>query len=125
MTTAEHVEEILVHLQGRAKDVVKFWIRNSESNTQTDPNAIYSLLRKHFSCSQYSPVPFSDFYTTLPNENEEPYNYWLRLNKAADVVSECLRERGKLFDNPGPEITHVYPPLSQERFGSDLSIQVH
>ena len=53
----EHVEEILVHLRGGAKDVVKFWIRNSESDIQTSPNAVYSLLRKHFSCSQYSPVP--------------------------------------------------------------------
>lgn len=108
MNTAEHVEEILVHLRGRAKDVVKFWIRNSESDTQTSPNAIYSLLRKHFSCSQYSPVPLSDFYTTLPNENEEPYDYWLRLNKAADVASECLMEQGKSFDNPGTEIAHMF-----------------
>lgn len=108
MNTDEHVEEILVHLRGRAKDVVKFWVRNSESDIQISPNAIYSLLRRHFSCSQYSPVPLSDFYTTLPNENEEPYDYWLRLNKAADVASECLRERGKSFDNPGTEIAHMF-----------------
>ncbi|RXN38043.1 Retrovirus-related Pol polyprotein from transposon 412 [Labeo rohita] len=93
MSADEHVEEILVHLRGKAKDVVKFWIRNCDSATTVCPNSVYSLLRKHFSCNHYSPVPLADFYTTLPDEDENPYDYWLRLNKAADVASECLREQ--------------------------------
>ncbi|RXN35516.1 gypsy retrotransposon integrase 1 [Labeo rohita] len=56
---------------------------------------IDGLLRKHFSCNHYSPVPLADFYTTLPDEDENPYDYWLRLNKAADVAFECLREQGQ------------------------------
>ncbi len=108
MSADEHVEEILVHLRGKAKDVVKFWIRNCDSTTTVCPNSFYSLLRKHFSCSHYSPVPLADFYTTLPEEDENPYDYWLRLNKAADVASECLREQGKTLDNPSVEIVHMF-----------------
>ncbi len=108
MSADEHVEEILVHLRGKAKDVVKFWIRNCDSTTTVCPNSVYSLLRKHFSCSHYSPVPLADFYTTLPEEDENPYDYWLRLNKAADVASECLREQGKTLDNPSVEIVHMF-----------------
>lgn len=104
----EHVEEILVHLRGKAKDVVKFWIRNCDSATTVCPNSVYSLLRKHFSCSHYSPVPLADFYTTIPEEDENPYDYWLRLNKAADVASECLREQGKALDKPSVEIVHMF-----------------
>ncbi|KAL1276854.1 hypothetical protein QQF64_036477 [Cirrhinus molitorella] len=111
MSADEHVEEILVHLCGKAKDVVKFWIRNCDSAIAVCPNSVYSLLRKHFSSNHYSPVPLADFYTTLPEEDENPYDYWLRLNKAADVASECLRERGKTLDKPHVEIVHVYQTL--------------
>lgn len=108
MSADEHVEEVLVHLRGKAKDVVKFWIRNCDSSTTVCPNSVYSLLRKHFSCNHYSPVPLADFYTTLPEEDENPYDYWLRLNKAADVASECLREQGKTLDKPNVEIVHMF-----------------
>ncbi|XP_042612137.1 uncharacterized protein LOC122144976 [Cyprinus carpio] len=108
MNADEHVEEILVHLRGKAKDVVKFWIRNCDSATTVCPNSAYSLLRKHFSCSHYSPVPLADFYTTLPEDNENPYDYWLRLNRAADVASECLQEQGKTLDKPSVEIVHMF-----------------
>lgn len=108
MNSDEHVEEILVHLRGKAKDVVKFWIRNCDSASNVCPNSVYSLLRKHFSCNHYSPVPLADFYTTLPEEDENPYDYWLRLNKAADVASECLREQGKTLDKPSVEVVHMF-----------------
>lgn len=108
MSADEHVEEILVHLRGKAKDVVKFWIRNCDSATTVCTNSVYSLLRKHFSCSHYSPVPLADFYTTLPEEDENPYDYWLSLNKAADVASEYLREQGKTLDKLSVEIVHMF-----------------
>ncbi|KAL1277398.1 hypothetical protein QQF64_024071 [Cirrhinus molitorella] len=112
MSADEHVEEILVHLRGKAKDVVKFWIRNCDSAIAVCPNSVYSLLRKHFSSNHYSPVPLADFYTTLPEEDENPYDYWLRLNKAADVASECPREQGKTLDKPQMEnSSHVYQTL--------------
>ncbi|KAK0130982.1 Retrovirus-related Pol polyprotein from transposon 412 [Merluccius polli] len=48
----EQAEEILVHLRGKAKDVVKFGIRNSNIDMHAQPDMIYGLLRKHFSCTR-------------------------------------------------------------------------
>ncbi|CAL9686065.1 unnamed protein product [Knipowitschia caucasica] len=101
-------EEIIVHLRGRAKDIVKFGIRNGEVDVKSNPNAIYSLLRKHFSPSVCSSVPLADFYSTLPKENEDPYEFWLRLNRAADNAVSCLSEQGKEFDNPSVEVTRMF-----------------
>lgn len=108
MSANEHVEEILTHLRGKAKDAVKFWIRNCDGAITVCPNSVYILLRKHFSSTHYSPVPLADFYTTLPEEGEKPYDSWLRLNKAADVASEYLREQGKTLDKPSVEIVHTF-----------------
>lgn len=101
-------EEILIHLRGRAKDVVRFGIRNGEIDVQHNPHAIYGLLRKHFSSTHCSSVPLADFYSTLPKEQEDPYEYWLRLNRAADIAASCLKEQGKVFDNPGVEVTRMF-----------------
>lgn len=101
-------EEILIHLRGRAKDVVKFGIRNGEIDVQHNPQAIYGLLRRHFSSSHCSSVPLADFYSTLPKEQEDPYEYWLRLNRAVDAAASCLKEQGKMFDNPSVEVTRMF-----------------
>lgn len=101
-------EEILIHLRGRAKDVVRFGIRNGEIDVQHNPQAIYGLLRKHFSSSYCSTVPLADFYSTTPKDQEDTYEYWLRLNRAADVVAGCLTEQGKVFDNPSVEVTRMF-----------------
>ncbi|XP_030604464.1 uncharacterized protein LOC115793557 [Archocentrus centrarchus] len=53
-------EEIMMHLRGRAKDVVKFGVRNGGLDVQHNPQAIYGLLRKHFSSSHCSTVPLAD-----------------------------------------------------------------
>lgn len=100
-------EEILIHLRGRAKDVVRFGIRNREVDVQHN-RPMYGLLRKHFSSSHFSSVPLADFYSTLPKEQEDPYEYWLRLNRAADVAASCLEQQGKMFDNPSVEITRIF-----------------
>lgn len=101
-------EEIIVHLRGRAKDVVRFGIRNGEIDVHNNPQAIYGLLRKHFGSSHCSSMPLADFYSTLPNDQEDPYEYWLRLNRAADDAASCLREQGKTFDNPSVEVTRMF-----------------
>jgi len=69
---------------------------------------IYGLLRKHFSCTKYSTVPLADFYSTLPKDHEDPYDYWLRLNRAADVATDCLKEQGKTLDNPETEVARMF-----------------
>lgn len=106
--TEEQAEEMLINLRGRAKDVVKFGIRNSNIDIHKNPDAIYGLLRKHFSCSQYSSIPLADFYTTMPKDKEDPFEYWLRLNRAADIAVECLKEQGKTLDNPSMEVTRMF-----------------
>ena len=106
--TEEQAEEMLVYLRGRARDVVKFGIRNSNIDEHKSPDAIYGMLKKHFSSSQYSSIPLADFYTTLPKAKEESYEYWLRLHRAADIASECLKEQGKTLDNPSTEVTRMF-----------------
>lgn len=101
-------EEILIHLRGRARDVVKFGIRNCGIDVQQNPQAIFGLLRKHFGSDQCSPVPLADFYSTQPKENEDPFEYWLRLNAAADVAVSRLTEQGKMFDNPTVEVARMF-----------------
>lgn len=104
----DQVEEIIMHLRGKAKDVVKFGIRNSNIDINARPDMIYGLLRRHFSCTTYSAVPLADFYSTLPEDQEDPYDYWLRLNRAADLATDCLREQGKTLDNPEMEVTRMF-----------------
>ncbi|XP_035984622.1 uncharacterized protein LOC118558239 [Fundulus heteroclitus] len=104
----QQAEEILIHLRGRAKDVVKFGLRNSGVDMTLNPDAIYALLRKHFAAVPYSPLPLADFYTTLPRENEDAYDYWLRLNQAADVAADRLKEQGKELHCPSLEVTRMF-----------------
>lgn len=77
-------------------------------NIRTDPDAIYTILRKHFSCQQYSPIPLQDFYTTLPEPQEDPFDYRLRVNRTADITAECLKQQGKVLDNQLIEVTRMF-----------------
>lgn len=105
----EHqAEEILIHLRGKARDVVKFGIRNSDIDIVHNPDAIFSILRKHFEAAPCSLLPLADFYTTLPRPDEDAYEYWLRLNRAVDVAAERLKEQGKVLDCPGTEVTRMF-----------------
>lgn len=108
LSTEEQGEEILIHLRGKAKDVVKVGVKSSGVDIRRGPDSIYSLLRKHFSCKEFSPLPLQDFYTTLPEPQEDPYDYWLRLNRAADVAAECLKEQGKQQDSLSVEVTRMF-----------------
>lgn len=101
-------DEIMVHLRGRARDIVRFGIRNGEINVTENPNAIFCLLRKHFGVGLCSSKPLADFYSTLPKKNEDPYEFWLRLNRAVDTATCCLKERGKTFDDPSVEVTRMF-----------------
>lgn len=108
LKTEQQAEEILIHLRGRARDVVKFGIRNSDIDIVHNPDAIFSILRKHFEGVPCSPLPLADFYTTLPRPNEDAYEYWIRLNRAVDVAAERLKEQGKVLDSPGTEVTRMF-----------------
>ena len=108
LSIGEQGEEILIHLRGKAKDVVKVGIKSSGVDIRHSPASIYSLLRKHFSCKQFSPLPLQDFYTTFPEPREDPFDYWLRLNSAADIAAECLLEQGKQQDSLSIEVTRMF-----------------
>lgn len=104
----QQAEEILTHLRGKAKDVVKFGMRNSGIKVIENPEAIYGILRKHFAAVPCSPLPLADFYTTLPMSGEGAYDYWLRLHQAADVATDRLKEQGKTLDCPALEVTRMF-----------------
>lgn len=74
-------EDILIHLRGRTKDVVRVGIRNSEIDVQNNPQAIYELLHKHFSYTRCSSVPIANFNSTMPREQGDPYGQLMRFRK--------------------------------------------
>lgn len=102
-------DEIISHLMGRARDVVKVTLRSNPTlDCKTHPELIYSILKQHFSNVSYSSMPLADFYSTLPRHGENPVDYWLRLNKAADIADECLRAQGRCMDNLNSEVAMMF-----------------
>ncbi|KAJ8016184.1 hypothetical protein DPEC_G00004560 [Dallia pectoralis] len=65
------------------------------------------MLTQYFS-STSSCLPLQDFYSTLPTRRENPVDYWLRLNKAADVAEEGLNRQGRRMENMGGEIAKMF-----------------
>lgn len=105
----ELIEELVSKLVGKARDVVKVWLRNNPVlNSSHDSDAVFNILRQHFSESIYSSMPLADFYATKPKQNEGPLDYWIRLNKAAEVTEQCLRSQGKVMDNQSLEIAVMF-----------------
>ncbi|XP_051937814.1 uncharacterized protein LOC127611349 isoform X2 [Hippocampus zosterae] len=100
--------EILMNLRGRAKDVVKVSTRNGAVDVSQNPDAIYGLLRKHFATVPCSPLPLADFYTTLPENDEGAYDYWLRINNAAEIAADRLREQGRDVDCSSLDVTRMF-----------------
>ncbi|KAI5089736.1 interleukin-1 receptor accessory protein-like 1-A isoform X1, partial [Silurus meridionalis] len=105
----EQADEIISHLMGRAKDIVKVALRsNSALDSKHHPEIIYSILKQHFSEVSYSSMPLADFYSTLSKHGENPVDYWLRLNKAADIANECLGAQGRKMDNLNSEVAMMF-----------------
>ncbi|XP_046728046.1 uncharacterized protein LOC124400339 [Silurus meridionalis] len=109
INVTEQADEIISHLMGRAKDIVKVALRsNSALDSKHHPEIIYSILKQHFSEVSYSSMPLADFYSTLPKHGENPVDYWLRLNKAADIANECLGAQGRKMDNLNSEVAMMF-----------------
>lgn len=101
-------EEIMGRLMGKARDVVKIGLRSNPSlNTTRTPDVIYNTLIQYFSNTS-SCLPLQDFYSTLPNQRENPIDYWIRLNKAADMAEEGLKHQGRHMENIGAEIAKMF-----------------
>lgn len=104
----EQAEEILSRLRGKARDVVRIGLRSDPSlDANRDPGLIYNILLQYFSDAS-SCLPLSDFYATLPKLRENPVDYWIRLNKAADLAIEGLDRQGKQAGNMSDEVALMF-----------------
>ncbi|KAK0150419.1 hypothetical protein N1851_008482 [Merluccius polli] len=88
----ECIGEVVNRLLGRARDVTRVWLRSNPDTT--DVNVVYSVLRRHFGDVVHSDLPLADFYAVQPLAGESPLNYWVRLNKSAEVTEQCLVSKG-------------------------------
>ncbi|KAI2644063.1 Nibrin [Labeo rohita] len=105
----DQADEIISHLMGRARDVVKVSLHSNPTlDCKAHPELIYGMLKQHSCDVSYSSMPLADFYSTLPKHGENPVDYWLRLNKAADIADECLRAQGRSMDNLTSEIAMMF-----------------
>ncbi|KAK2831811.1 hypothetical protein Q7C36_016897 [Tachysurus vachellii] len=107
--TPEHHHEILTRLMGKAKDIVRITLRSNTSlRPSENPKVIFDILKQHFSEARFSYMPLADFYSTVPVAGENPVEYWVRLNKAADVAEEALIRLGRQMDNPCQEAAMMF-----------------
>jgi hypothetical protein len=107
-TTAEQADEIQGRLLGKARDVVQIALRSDDTlDVKQDPDLIYDILMRYFSQSSSS-LPLQDFNTTLPKPKENPVDYWIRLNKAADTADEGLHRQGRKMENICGEVAQMF-----------------
>lgn len=72
----DQADEILSHLLGRAKSIVKVRLKSSPS-AHVSSETIYDVLKRYFSDSPASCQPLADFYATCPKVNECPVDFWV------------------------------------------------
>lgn len=109
LSAFEQRDEILNHLLGRAKSIVKVGLKSSSpSGAVVNPETVYSILRRYFSETPGSCLPLADFYATQPTAKETPVDYWVRLNTAAEAVDRHLRRQGSNMDNMDAEIAMMF-----------------
>ncbi|KAL4007957.1 hypothetical protein ACER0C_001809 [Sarotherodon galilaeus] len=109
LSGAMQVDEILNHLLGRAKNIVRVGLKsNSSSGAVTNPETIYAILRRYFSESPGSCQPLADFYATQPVAKETPVDYWVRLNITAEAADRHLQRQGGKMENMEAEIAMMF-----------------
>lgn len=105
---SDQADEILSRLMGKARDIVKIGLRSNVSlDVVRNPDIIYSILLRYFSDAA-SCLPLADFYSTCPEPKENPVDYWIRLNKAADLAEDGLRRQGRVMDNISMEVARMF-----------------
>lgn len=104
---ADSVEEILNHLCGRAKSIVKVKLKSSPVVVLC-PEVVYEVLRRYFSESPGSCQPLADFYATQPKKSERPVDYWVRLNEAAELADTHLKRYGGKMENMSSEVSMMF-----------------
>ncbi|XP_026121145.1 uncharacterized protein LOC113100767 [Carassius auratus] len=106
---AEHSIEILNHLLGRAKNIVKVGLKSNHSpDMVVTPETIYKMLLRYFSETPESCLPLADFYSTMPYDKESPVDYWVRLNNAAEIADNHLQKEGSRMKNISQEIAMMF-----------------
>lgn len=81
-------------------------------DVRSDPDIIYSILMKYFSVAP-SCLSLADFYSTLPKSGDSAIDYWIRVNKAADLADEGLHRQGRVMDNIGAEVARMFVKYCQ------------
>lgn len=108
-TASDQVDEVLSHLMGRAKKIVKVGLKSSSTpDNAVQPDMIYDILRRYFSESPASCLPLADFYATQPSAGENPVDYWVRLNTAAEQADRHLKKQGRKLENMSAEISMMF-----------------
>lgn len=109
LSVTDQAEEVMGRLMGRAREVVKVGIRsNPSTDLSRGPSPVFDILKQHFSDAAFSSMPLADFYGTLPLSDEQPFDYWLRLNRAMDMAEDCLKRQNKRVDDPSRELTVMF-----------------
>ena len=104
----EQGDEILCRLRGKARDVVRVALRSDSSlDVIQHPELIYNVLLQYFDDAS-SCLPMADFYATFPRHRENPVDYWIRLNNAADLAVAGLRRQGKQAENMNDEVALMF-----------------
>lgn len=105
----EQAEDVLNHLCGKAKSIVKVGLKSSSiSNIPVAPETVYNILWRYFSDTPSSCLPLADFYATQPKAKETLVDYWIRLNTAAEVADRHLKCQGGKMDNMDSEIAMMF-----------------
>lgn len=109
MPIEEQADEVISRLMGRAREVVRVGLRSNPSiDLCKGPSPVFDLLKQHFSDTAFSSMPLVDFYGTLPRPGEDPFDYWLRLNRAMDTAEDCLKRQNKKVDDLSRELTLMF-----------------
>ncbi len=105
----EYSQKILAKLMSKAGDVVKIKLYNNKSiNHTANPHVIFYIFKQHFSKMTYSSMLLADFFNTVPMLGEDAVEHQIRLNKAVDVVTECLKRHGCGIDDLGHEVSMMF-----------------
>ncbi|KAJ8375590.1 hypothetical protein SKAU_G00061700 [Synaphobranchus kaupii] len=105
----EFVGEVVNKLMGRARDITKVWLRNNcRVSERGDVDAVFRILKQHFGDAVCSAIPLADFYATRPRASESPLDYWVWLNKAAEVAEQCLKSEGRAMPNQSMELAVMF-----------------
>ncbi|XP_061644440.1 uncharacterized protein LOC133485100 [Phyllopteryx taeniolatus] len=104
----DKANEIMHLLLGKARNVVKIAsCSDPKVDVKKRPELIHNVLLHYFGDTP-SCLPLSDFYAVLPKRTENPVDYWLRLNKAADLALEGLCRQGRHSENMNEEVAFMF-----------------